>query len=102
MAVRTRNGRVVTDADLERMAAEAEAGYDLSTWKRRPGRPPLDAARTGEHSPRIATRVPERLRAEVTFYAAEDGKSVSEVLRDLVEEYVARRSPKVGGSARQG
>jgi hypothetical protein len=31
MAVRTKNGRVVTDADLDRMADEAEAGYDLST-----------------------------------------------------------------------
>jgi CopG-like RHH_1 or ribbon-helix-helix domain, RHH_5 len=91
MAVRTRNGHVVTDADLVRMAEEAEAGYDLSTWKRHPGRPSLDATRAGQHSPRIEARVPENLRAEMAHYASEEGKSVSEVLRGLAERYVVER-----------
>jgi hypothetical protein len=102
MAVRTKNGRVVTDADLARMAAEAEAGFDLSTRKRRPGRPSLGGPRAGEHSPRLVTRVPEELRDEVTFYASAEGKSVSEVMRHLLEGYVDQRSREEKASARRG
>ena len=87
MAVRTRSGRVVTDADLDRMAVEAEAGYDLSTWKRRAGRPALGASNAGAHSPRITARVPEELRARVASRASLEGKSVSAVMRDLLEAY---------------
>lgn len=101
MAVRTKNGRVVTDADLARMAAEAEAGFDLSTRKRRPGRPSLGGPRAGEHSPRLVTRVPEELRDEVTFYASAEGKSVSEVMRHLLEGYVDQRSREEKASARR-
>ncbi|MGA3058535.1 MAG: Arc family DNA-binding protein [Candidatus Limnocylindrales bacterium] len=91
--MRTRNGRVITDADLDRMAAEAEAGYDLSTWKRRPGRPSLSAQNTSAHSPRITTRVPEELRARVASRASAEGRSVSAVMRHLLEDYAG------GGSA---
>jgi predicted DNA binding CopG/RHH family protein len=89
MAVRTKNGRVVTDADLDRMAVEAEAGYDLSTWNRRAGRPSLSVTHTGAHSPRITTRVPEELRAKVASRASSEGKTVSAVMRTLLEAYAA-------------
>lgn len=95
MAVRTKSGEVITDADFERLADEAQAGYDLSTWKRRPGRPSLGATRSGDHSPRIAVRVPERVRADLERYAADEGKSVSQVLRGLAEDYVERRAREV-------
>jgi hypothetical protein len=100
MAVRTKSGEVLTDADFERLADEAEAGYDLSTWKPRRGRPSLSLGPTGagSHSPRIAVRVPESVRADLERYAADEGKSVSQVLRGLAEEYVQRRA----GEARQG
>ena len=100
MAVRTRNGRNVTDADLDRMAAEAEAGFDLSTWKRRAGRPSLGATNPGAHSPRITTRVPEELRARVASRATREGKSVSEVIRELLEGYAGAHcveSPRIRG-----
>jgi hypothetical protein len=90
VAVRTKNGRVVTDADLDRMAVDAEAGYDLSTWKRRVGRPSL-SAEPGAHSPRIEARVPEALRRRVSARAAKEGKSVSAVVRLLLEEYARDR-----------
>jgi predicted DNA binding CopG/RHH family protein len=90
MAVRTRNGRPVTDAELDRMADEAEAGYDLSTWKRRPGRPSLSASNSSAHSPRITTRVPEELRVRVASRASAEGKSVSAVMRDLLEDYAGK------------
>jgi predicted DNA binding CopG/RHH family protein len=86
MAVRTKNGRAVTDADLDRMAVDTEAGYDLSTWKRRAGRPSL-SANANAHSPRITTRVPEELRAKVASRASSEGKSVSAVMRSLLEVY---------------
>ena len=92
MAVRTKNGRVVTDADLDRMATEAEAGYDLSTWKPRPGRPTLSVRGAGSHSPRIATRVPEELRVKVVSRASAEGKSVSQVMRSLLEGYAGEHS----------
>ena len=92
MAVRAKNGRVVTDADLDRMATEAEAGFDLSTWKRRAGRPSLSEANTGAHSPRITTRVPEELRTRVASRASSEGKSVSAVMRGLLEAYAAEDS----------
>ena len=92
MAVRTKKGRVVTDADLDRMTAEAEAGFDLSTWKRRAGRPSLGATNAGAHSPRVTTRVPEELRAAVASRASSEGKSVSAVLRSLLEAYAAEDS----------
>jgi predicted DNA binding CopG/RHH family protein len=98
VAVRTRNGRAVTDADLDRMAAEAEAGFDLSTWKRRTGRPSLGATNPGAHSPRITTRVPEELRARVASRATREGKSVSAVIRELLEGYAgghAAQSPRL-------
>jgi predicted DNA binding CopG/RHH family protein len=95
MAVRTKNGRAVTDADLDRMADEAEAGFDLSTWKRRPGRPSLSADNTNAHSPRITARVPEELRARVASRASAEGKSVSAVMRDLLEDYAGK--PAHGG-----
>ena len=92
MTVRTKNGEVITDADLERLAGEAAAGYDLSRWKRRRGRPSLDASQGSDHSPRIATRVPERLRDALERHSADEGKTVGQVLRGLAEDYVRRRS----------
>jgi hypothetical protein len=74
----------------------------MPTWKRRPGRPPLGGTRTGVHSPRLVTRVPAELRDEVTFYASAEGKSVSEVIRRLLEIYVAQRSREQKAPAPRG
>lgn len=86
MAVTTRSGRHLTDEDLDRLADEAEAGYDLSRWRPRRGRPFLDPI-AGEHSPRISVRVPAVLRDRAAARAASEGRSVSDVVRGLLEEY---------------
>ena len=83
---RIRNGQVVTEADLERMAAEAEAGYDLTNWKPVVGRPSLSANRP-QVSPRISARIPEEVRARVVSRATSEGRSVSAVTRRLLENY---------------
>ncbi len=84
--IATKSGRMLTAQDIEILAKEAEAGFDLSKWKPRPGRPPLgDTA--GGHSPRIEARVPEALHRRVSARAAREGRTVSQVVRRLLEEY---------------
>ena len=94
MAVTTRSGRQLTDEDLDRLADEAEAGYDLSRWRPRRGRPFLDPG-AGERSPRISVRVPAVLRDRAAARAASEGRSMSDVLRGLLEEY-AREAASAG------
>lgn len=86
MPVTTKSGRRLTDEDLEHLADEAEQGYDLSTWRSRTGRPSLDAGST-EHSPRVTVRIPAPLRDRVVAKAARERRTVSEVLRGLLEKY---------------
>lgn len=45
--LRTRTGKVLTDADLEDLADEAEAGYDVSQLRDRPDRSRPDWSRFG-------------------------------------------------------
>jgi hypothetical protein len=89
--ITTKSGRVLSDADLDRLAEEAEAGFDLSTWTPRPGRPLLGATpgvrSPGVHSPRIVARVPVELHRRVSARAAREGQSVSAVIRGLLEDY---------------
>jgi hypothetical protein len=76
------------------LADEAEVGYDLSTWIRRPGRPTIDASTERGHSPKIETRVPAAVRDDIAGFAAEDGTTVSAVLRALAQDVVRRRRAK--------
>ena len=55
------------------------------------GRPKLDAS-AGAHSPRVAGRLPDRVRRQVARRAAEEGSSVSEVVRSAVESWVGSPS----------
>ena len=84
----TKSGREVSADDLDRLARKADAGFDLSIWTRRRGRPSL-SAEVGVHSPRIEARVPEALHRRVSARAAREGKSVSAVIRQLLEEYAS-------------
>ena len=47
---RTRSGKVLTNADIEALADEAERGYDVSRLKRQPGRPPLGSSVISAHT----------------------------------------------------
>jgi hypothetical protein len=86
MAVRTRSGRTLSEADLDRLVARAEAGFDLTAWRPRRGRPSLDAS-SDVHSPRMSVRVPEELRVRVLARASAEQRTVSDVLRALLEDY---------------
>jgi predicted DNA binding CopG/RHH family protein len=85
----TRSGRRLSEAQLDELAARAEAGFDLNNWQPRRGRPRLDATSI-EHAPRIAVRVPESLHRKVTARANAEGRSVSEVVRELLARYASR------------
>jgi hypothetical protein len=90
--VTTKSGRELSEADLDRLAARAESGLDLASWKPRRGRPSLNVE-AGTRSPRIAIRVPDALRRRALARAASEGKTMSEVVRDLLEIYAQNASP---------
>jgi predicted HicB family RNase H-like nuclease len=51
------------------------------------GRPSLTAP--GKHSPQIAVRLPEALHAAIEARARREGKSVSAIAREAIEQYLS-------------
>jgi hypothetical protein len=84
--MKTRSGRPLTEEEIRRLADRAEGGLEIEAWKPRRGRPPLDAASPG-HAPRVVARVSASLYARATARAASEGRTISEVIRDLLEAY---------------
>ena len=85
LPARTKGGDVLTEADIDTLAAEAEAGYDLTTVTReRGGRPSLDEGISQRVSFRMAGRLYEAARAR----AEREGRSLSELARDAMERYL--------------
>jgi len=85
-----KDGTPLTPELEEQLAAEAEAGYDLSKARRvdlRPGRPARGD--TGGESPRVAVRVPREVYELAKSRAAAEGRTLSTVLRELLAEYAA-------------
>ena len=68
-AVETKSGRVMTEDDIERLATMVDQDFDLSAWRPRRGRPPVDAADEA-HAPRIAVRVPGDVHRPEAMMAA--------------------------------
>jgi predicted HicB family RNase H-like nuclease len=84
----TKAGDVVTDRDVQALADEAEAGYDLSQAKRRRlGRPSLELG----ISPRVSFRTSRTLYEAARERAAQEGRSVSELAREAMERYVTTK-----------
>jgi hypothetical protein len=82
----TGEGDRLSAADLEDLAREAEAGYDLAPARRRRlGRPSLDSGR----SPRLSFRASRGLYEAARARAAREGRSVSALVREATERYVA-------------
>ncbi len=84
----TASGEVLTDEDIEALADEAERGYDLEkATKVTVGRPSL-----GERgaSPRVQVRVDPDLAEALRARALEEHRSVSEIARTALREYVER------------
>ena len=85
----TKSGTPITDEMIEALAEEAERGYapgGLRGRRRGPGRPPLgDAAKSVE-----SVRLEPTLRAETALRAAEEGITVSEVIRRALRAYLQK------------
>lgn len=85
----TANGVVLTDELAERLADEAEAGYDLDSGQVvhvGRGRPSLSKGHT---SPQVTFRLPAKLRAKAEARAAREGKTLSALAREAMERYLA-------------
>jgi hypothetical protein len=90
--VKLKGGRVLDRALIEKLSSDAERGYDLSKARRvilREGRPARGEP-TGE-SPQIASRVPEAVYHAARHRAAEEGLTVSQVVRALLTDYASGR-----------
>jgi hypothetical protein len=87
--LKTKAGTKLSRTATERLAKEAEKGYDLSKARRervQPGRPSLEKG----ISPRISYRVAKSLYARAKKRADAEGRTVSEVARDALERYIGR------------
>jgi hypothetical protein len=84
---RTKSGKVITEADLERYAAEAEAGYDVDELIRRRGKRGRPALGSGPASVESVRLDPE-LRQALASRAEAEGTSTSEVIRQALREYL--------------
>ncbi|MBM2812603.1 MAG: 1 protein [Chloroflexi bacterium] len=80
----TEGGDVLAAEDVQALAVEAEAGYDLSHARRQLGRPSLGSG----VSPRVSFRTSVTLYQAARERAASEGRSVSELAREAMERYV--------------
>jgi CRISPR-associated endonuclease/helicase Cas3 len=83
----TKSGKPITDEMIEQLADEAERGYEpgqLQGRRRGPGRPPLGAAAKSVES----VRLDPALQAEAAQRAADEGITVSEVIRRALRQYL--------------
>jgi predicted HicB family RNase H-like nuclease len=86
--LRTRSGTKLTRKVIDGLADEAERGYDLSKAKReRIGRPALGVAGA---SPRVQVRVDPKLAKALQARARREQRSVSEIARTALREYLER------------
>lgn len=84
--MRTKSGTRLSEALIDQLANEAEAGYDLSKAEiRSPGRPSLGV---GPSKP-LQVRIEADLDASLRSRAAAEGRSISEIARDALRAYVS-------------
>lgn len=82
---RSKTGVPITDELAEQLADEAERGYELTAAKR-VGRKSLGGERGT--SPRVNFRMTQELQARAQARAEREGKTVSEIAREALEQYV--------------
>ena len=81
-----KDGTSVDDEMIEKLADEAEVGYDLGEIRRRRagGRPAMGSGPASVES----VRLDPELKKELLLRASRDGVSVSEVIREALRTYV--------------
>lgn len=81
---RTKAGVELTDEVLERMAAEAEAGLDVTKLRRRPGRPAMGSGPADA----LPVRLDPELRQALDDRAAAEHTTASDVVREALRRYL--------------
>lgn len=82
----TTSGQPITDADVQRLAEDAERGYDVDALiarRNKRGRPALGSAPASVES----VRLDPELRNQLTARAQADGTTPSEVIRKALRDY---------------
>ncbi len=85
--LKTKTGKALSRDRVEKLAEEAERGFDLGKATReaaKGGRPALESG----VSPRISYRVGDTLYRRTRAKAKSEGRTISEIARAALEEYV--------------
>lgn len=83
----TSSGRAIRDKDVEKLAAEAERGYDVDTLiarRNKRGRPMLGSSRSRVES----VRLDPDLRRQLLDRAQTEGTTASELIRKALRRYL--------------
>ena len=82
-----KSGKPITDKDVEKLAAEAEAGYDVDALiarRNKRGRPPIGTAAASVES----VRLDPELRRQLIERAQSEGTTPSELIREALRRYL--------------
>lgn len=83
---KTASGVPITDELIDRLAKEAEAGYDVDEiLRRRRGRPPIGSGPARVES----VRLDPELREALVSRAQQDGEATSSLIRKALRHYLA-------------
>lgn len=74
----------MTDEVLHKMAEEAEAGFDVTKLRRRPGRPSMGSGPADT----LPVRLEPELRKAVDDRAARDHTTASDIVREALRKYL--------------
>jgi hypothetical protein len=83
----TRSGQPITDTDIQALAAEAEAGYDVDRLierRHKRGRPALGSSPASVES----VRLDPELRLELLQRALSEGTTTSEIIREALRRFL--------------
>ena len=83
----TKSGQPITDRDIEQLAAEAEAGYDvdaLIAGRNKRGRPTIGTTAASVES----VRLDPELRRQLIERAQSEGTTPSELIREALRRYL--------------
>jgi hypothetical protein len=81
---RTKAGVELTDDVLDKLAAQAEAGLDVTNLRRRPGRPSMGSGPADS----LPVRLDPELRRAVDERAAAEHTTASDVVREALRRYL--------------
>jgi hypothetical protein len=82
--VPTSGGVPITDKEIDRLATEAEAGYDVETLRRRGGRRPMGSAAADV----VPVRLDPELRAALVQRAEAEHATTSEIIRRALRAWL--------------